>query len=467
MRWCINILLVLTAFLCIRHFLVRNDQISAYQEDIRYYFDAIRKYHPNPYVRISQDSLHSLEAQLLNECRNYQSPYELHLSLLQCNHYFDFHSSITFGNRYQKGTPEKALLAQKIMAQLPVAVINDSLFLSDRRPILSIARHSADYYLQTSALMVPYDFECPPASRWPRQAAYIKAMLCNFPHPEQQLIAYYDPAQRKTVKKSLPDLLEAQPLTRPLPLYSFHYYPEESIALLNYNTSTLNLQEKKLFNDKLSVFFDSVQNLQIRHLFINVRNNGGGSDLNHQGIFDHLSSQRTSIIIETTSTAEAQKALLKAIKENAYQKYGHPGLTEEQYQQELEKIPVSTGSFLQRDTLLQPYRKGQYDANVYVLQSYRTASSGSSFCLCMRLWVPRTLLVGEPYADLNPSSGNILLMQLPNTGISFRLPTHSTHFLHSLKEEEGRLQPDLPFTFQYADSVTLGEMKKIIQQSPL
>ncbi len=467
MRWCINILLILTAFLCIRYFLVRNDRISAYQEDIRYYFDAIRKYHPNPYVRISQDSLNSLEARLLNESRAYRSPYELHLSLLQCNHYFDFHSSVVFKNNYRKETPEKALLAEKILTQLPIAVINDSLFLSGGRLILSIARHPADYYLKTSARMVSYDFECPPESRWSHQTTCIKAMIGYLSHPEQQLITYYDPLRRKTVKKSIPGLLESRQLPRSLPHYSFHYYPEESIALLNYNTSTLNLQEQKQFNDTLSVFFDSIQNLQIRHLFIDVRNNGGGSDLNHQGIFAHLSFQCLSVILEKTSTAEAQKALLKATKENVYQKYGHPGLTEEQYRQELKKIPVSTGPFLQRDTLSQSAYKGQYTANVYVLQSHRTASAGSSFCLFMRLWGTHTLLVGEPYADLNPSSGNVLLLKLPNSGISFRLPTHSIRFIHQLREEEGRLQPDLPFTFQHADSVTLGEMKKIIRLSPL
>ena len=81
--------------------------------------------------------------------------------------------------------------------------------------------------------MVSYDFECPPESRWSHQTTCIKAMIGYLSHPDQQLITYYHRPRRKTVKKSIPGLLESRQLPRSLPHYSFHYYPEEDKLSVN------------------------------------------------------------------------------------------------------------------------------------------------------------------------------------------------------------------------------------------
>lgn len=137
MKWCIRLILLLTSILCIRHYFQKNKQASAFQEDVRYFFDALRKYHPAPYRHISQDSLLRLETEMLNECHTFPNRSSFNLRLMQCNQFLDYHSNVHFNANHLVGKSIKETLQRdKIIKDLPLYIRHDTLFLTPERPVL-------------------------------------------------------------------------------------------------------------------------------------------------------------------------------------------------------------------------------------------------------------------------------------------------------------------------------------------
>ena len=104
-----------------------------------------------------------------------------------------------------------------------------------------------------------------------------------------------------------------------------------------------------------------------------------------------------------------------------------------------------------------------YDKEIFILQGEYTFSAAYDFCWMMRLGTPDCLLVGMPVGQRNPTSGNMLNLQLPYTKIPFSLATNKYLFKYDLSEKDGFLEPDIYYSFQREDTVLLCELKQIIK----
>ena len=96
MKWCIRLILLLISILCIRYYIQKKKQISAFQKGIKYNFNTLRKYHSAFYLHISADTLRMSEIKLLNECPNFPDQVTFHLRIMECNWYLDYHPDIHF-----------------------------------------------------------------------------------------------------------------------------------------------------------------------------------------------------------------------------------------------------------------------------------------------------------------------------------------------------------------------------------
>ena len=223
------------------------------------------------------------------------------------------------------------------------------------------------------------------------------------------------------------------------------------MAYFAYNSAFLKYRQQ--LADTLPAFFDSIKSMDIHHLFIGVRNGRGGSDLLNDMILAHLCCKSFSFKTEYKFNPKGRRKVLKEYWKQIPAKktdilWAFLKTYFEDTEQEYDVFGDSTSV--------------GFDKNIYVLQGSGTFSASYDFCWAIRLAAKNVRPVGERVGQFNPICGNILQFHLPNSKIPFRVATNKHYLKYGLPEENGFLMPDIPFTFQYTDSLTREEMYKII-----
>lgn len=414
-----------------------------YQEDVRYFFQTLRELHPDPYVRISKDSFDLLETEILEKCNKMRSVRDLNIALMRCNQYFDGHTIC-------RAFPDFLMLMPAL--NFPIEVRNDSIYWQPSGElVVSLDTFASARYLEEVKKMVSYDLF--PENKNRIYANYYFFCLLNHFQPPRYIDLYSFETQtiRRQVFNRNNPVLDADKRSED---YGFRYFPEDSIAVFQYNTSMM--KDFKQFQDTLWLFFDTIEKLYVKYLFIDVRKNGGGSDLVHQPIYEHLQFKAKSIGHELDWTSRGKRRTLKNLLNSPYAEGQKRQVCKEIIQTywNADKI-IKKGSFSWDG-------HGGYDKDVFILQGINTFSAAYDFCWVMRLAVPNCLLVGMTVGQCNPIFGNMVSMQLPNTKIPFTVACSRSLYKYDLFQENGFLKPDIPYSFRYEDTVLLDELKQII-----
>lgn len=418
------------------------DCTEQYQEDVRYFFQSHREFHPVPYARISKDSFDLLENKILEECKGMRDVRDLNMALMKCNQYFDGHSICCIFPDFSMPTFD-----------FPIEVKNDSIYWKPSGElVISLDTFTSDRYLEEVKKFVAYDYS-PGMKNIQYANHYYFCLLNNFQPP--RYIDLYN-LETQTIRR--------QPFVRSdsvynkgrqPKIYDFKYFPEDSIAIFQYNTS--GMDDFKQFQDTIHSFFDTIRKLSTKYLFIDVRKNGGGSDLVHQPIYEHLQFKANGMEYQAEWTSLGRRWSLKELLNTSYAE-GQKG----QVWKNIIQTYWEADKMVKKDSISWGRQDG-YDKDVFVLQGMNTFSAAYSFCWKMRSAVPACLLVGTTVGQCNPMFGNAVLQKLPNTKIPFAVAGNSVLYKHNLLQENGFLKPDIPYSFQREDSVLLDELKQIIK----
>jgi hypothetical protein len=260
---------------------------------------------------------------------------------------------------------------------------------------------------------------------------------------------------------------------------NFKICEEESIAVLFYNTSHISERDTPLFVREVRRFFDEVEKNDIQTIFIDVSQNGGGSDGMHSYIYRHLRWE--PFVLEITMTASEAGAsifaqLWNSVKENSDM---HSCAIMEQEMEEQHKfqsrymrgvgfdeIPENLQKRGIAPTRIEMERKDSgFDGNVFVIMGSGTYSAADTFCLYMALG-QRATLVGEASGQRNPFSGNASTTVVMGSKIAFRVPSTHTLFNNlppSVNLENGFLQPCIPYPL--TKPLELEDYKRIIEMA--
>ena len=265
------------------------------------------------------------------------------------------------------------------------------------------------------------------------------------------------------------------------PLYhsgnvNFKIYEEASIAVLFYNTSFLSEQNAPFFVREVSRFFEEVEKKDIQTIFIDVSQNGGGSDGVHTFIYRHLRWEPFVLEMTVTASERGATAFAQILPDNIENTDMLGCAVMEQKKEELyEFIPrymKFSGINEMSENLLKSgkasiriemkRKDNGFDGDVFVIMGPGTYSAADSFCLVMLLG-QRAMLVGEPSGQRNPFSGNVHSWTL-GSRIFFRAPTTHTSFNNLpswVNLENGFLQPCIPFPL--TRPLELEDYKRIIE----
>lgn len=421
------------------------DGVKKYQEDVRYFFKTLRELHVDPYVGISKDSFYFLEKEILEQCKQMKNVSDLNIALMSCNQYFD-------GHTYCDIHPDLYSLMPSV--KLPLEIRNDSIFwLPTGEHVVSLDTFTSTYYLTEVKKIVSYDLSLKKKNTKYANSSFFY-ILNDFKLP--RYIELYHRRMHKIYRQILDKRTNfaSKPVKRSVD-YDFKYFLEDSIAVFQYNTSDIN--NFKQFQDTVQYFFDMIEKLSIKYLFIDVRKNGGGSDIVHQPIYRQVQFMANGVKRKSEWTSKGRRLVLKKLLGTFYGKG-------QQFQvwRDIIQTYWQAKRITENDSLTWTGHQG-YNKEIFILHGERTFSAAYNFCWVMRLANPNCILVGMPVGQINPIFGNRLDLQLPNTKIPFTVATQKSLIKYNLSEESGFLMPDICYSFQCEDTVLLSELKQIIK----
>ncbi len=433
--WCVCCILVLVCS-------CKERPYSIAEEDVRYFFETIRKVHPDPYLFLSQAAFDSLEQAVLADCKNLYRASDLNLRLMQCNHYFDGHTFC--GIRYGVG---KAF-------RFPMQVYGrDSVvWLPTGERVVGIDTFSIGDYLQQVKCMLPHDMHPKSRNEYAVQGTYFY-LLNGGKFPAYMELTDGEKMRKVSYTHAEMMALDTLQLSKSCPWRA--YYCQDSMAVLEFNTCKGDIVA---WQELVHEFFDQVEKKGIRHVFVDVRRNGGGIDSFAWVVLKALQFSGEMLTERKEMSAAGQKAynkLHRSIRE-AHKEYYADTLV-------FGKAKYCGTHAVEIDFWL-PNKSG-YDGNFYVVQGHRTYSAGSFVCFGAKGMYGHTVLVGGECGQAMPMFGNRVQYALPNTGIPFYVGTTKNEYLGDFRMEEGFLQPDVPFEFQRQDTILTEELRQIVQLS--
>ncbi len=189
----------------------------------------------------------------------------------------------------------------------------------------------------------------------------------------------------------------------------------EDIALLNIRSFDSNK-----FKEIISQFFKEFNTQKIGHLIIDVRNNGGGSDIYGRHLFNYFTDKPTVYFDSLyTSTGLSDTAFL----------YEHTDKNKEWYEQNqqlVDKMPdgrFATKPEVNQGLLIQEPNDIHFTGEVYILMNGRSASTTAEFTSAMHINNLATFIGEESGGDYHGGNGgDFVNLKLPNSKIEINIP---------------------------------------------
>jgi C-terminal processing protease CtpA/Prc len=245
-----------------------------------------------------------------------------------------------------------------------------------------------------------------------------------------------------TVQARSPKKISPAVSTPPLP---FHLNFQQNTAILSINTFEINTGQ---FKDSLVTIFQTIKEKGTKHLVIDLRQNGGGTNNNVSMLysfiatapFQHLKSAEMIARSLTYSTFISNSKIISKFSDGSEQTSAY--LVNDRYAGTVTKYPV---------------HKNLFNGIVVVLTSGNTISAASEFAAIFH-YLQRGKIVGEETGGCyyGATGGNYLNLKLPNSGLEVRIPTIR---IFTAVKEDFKHQPKGRGTFpDYQISPTINNM---------
>lgn len=415
------------------------------KEDIQFYFHLIREIHPDPYQRYDSMTFVALEAKMIASCSVPMTLKDFGFQLMKTRKFLDGHVGVS---NFSSGSGRY---------RLPVMEFQGDKMVLGNDTLLAVRDSFASYTALDIDSMVPWDL---PARI---RNEYMNMLLSSLLTPANKSTTTYtgvlktpngvrDTVICVDIKRKKENPVYGKP-------YSSTFYPEDSIAVLYYNTCKIYTKEDvKSFNDFVDGFFSDLESKDIKTLFIDVTHNGGGSDGNNSVITNHLRTDKFTSKVRMTGKRAAMKELLKS---DLYKKLNRENKEDLNNWLELYIHPIMEKGFAFTEDF-SPARDSGYEGTVFVVMGNRTYSSAANFCLSIKQ-SKAAKLVGEVAGQHYPICGNVIIGTLPNTKIQYQIPSTETIYEPSTLFEDGYICPDIVYPVR--EFMELEDYKKILTLS--
>ncbi|WP_106832177.1 S41 family peptidase [Parabacteroides pacaensis] len=427
------------------------------QEDINYYFDFLKNNHPNLYLKYSPAQYDSLQQETIKKCTLPLTHQAFNKVLFDLNCYFDGHTRIQ--SNYLWGNNKSFYFPY-------FRILNDSLFLNNE--IIQTVNNMDMKEVIRDIEKGASSWENHPNFNETRVNLYTSLYLSTFYNIKPP---YYLQLKNTQTNKIYVDTIAERKPTADFNLpFQFKFYPEESIAILFYNSCALSEEAQKGLKKALDIAFKKIKKLKIKYLFIDLRLNEGGSIMNNELIFNYLKSKKyvstlhVKANIHTIPQAiaelqERNRLYLEKNKSNFWKTFKMKRLIKKLNK----KIPsvLSTGIDVLKEKI--PANRRGFKEKVFVIQGRKTFSAAVKFTLATKQQQVG-LIVGEEGGGPVCFSADGTCYDLPNSKISFSCPGTYAWQTPEIPTKNGFLQPDIKYDV-FGKTLEIEDYKKIIQLS--
>ena len=417
------------------------------KEDIRFYFHMIRDIHPDPYQRYDSLTFVRLEAEMIESCSEPMAREDFGFRLMKTRKFLDGHVGVfdffSLPGRYH----------------FPSVEFQGDLMLLGNDTLLAVRDSFASYTALDVDSMIPWDQ--PSKIRNENMNLLLNLLLS----PANKSTMTYT-GVLKTANGTRDTLIyvdtrrvKKNPIyTQP---YSSKFYPEDSIAVLYYNSCMIYGEEDvKHYEGYVNAFFDELKSKKIKTLFIDVTHNGGGSDGNNSVIINHLKADAFTSKVRMTGKRAGIEEYLKS---DLVKKFFNENETTKNYWLETFGNPImEKGVAVLEESA--PARESGYEGNVFVIMGNRTYSAGADFCLSIKAFKAATL-VGEKAGQYYPICGNAIRGTLPNSKVMYQIPSTEAFYEPETLFENGYICPDISYPLK--EEIGVEDYKEILSFSSI
>ena len=417
------------------------------KEDIRFYFHMIRDIHPDPYQRYDSLTFVRLEAEMIESCSEPMAREDFGFRLMKTRKFLDGHVGVfdffSLPGRYH----------------FPSVEFQGDLMLLGNDTLLAVRDSFASYTALDVDSMIPWDQ--PSKIRNENMNLLLNLLLS----PANKRTMTYT-GVLKTANGTRDTLIyvdtrrvKKNPIyTQP---YSSKFYPEDSIAVLYYNSCMIYGEEDvKHYEGYVNAFFDELKSKKIKTLFIDVTHNGGGSDGNNSVIINHLKADAFTSKVRMTGKRAGIEEYLKS---DLVKKFFNENETTKNYWLETFGNPImEKGVAVLEESA--PARESGYEGNVFVIMGNRTYSAGADFCLSIKAFKAATL-VGEKAGQYYPICGNAIRGTLPNSKVMYQIPSTEAFYEPETLFENGYICPDISYPLK--EEMGVEDYKEILSFSSI
>ncbi|HAA15868.1 MAG TPA: hypothetical protein DCE41_30815 [Cytophagales bacterium] len=285
-------------------------------------------------------------------------------------------------------------------------------------------------------------------------------------------VQFRDPATGALLTDSVSGITRANPHSYPYlpepkkPPVTSEFNLEEGTAYLRIDSFAwwvINYSRRKYARD-FRDFFRRVEQEQIAHVIIDVRNNRGGEELIWTDLVGYLTNEPFKIY-NSLKTRTTDLSLVEDLPQVQLPNYWEPELYE----------ATDSGYFKQEDEILgtfAPQKKYRFTGNVYVLGNGRSWSAASSFLGFMKTNQLGTLIGQESGGALGYVDGRKrLTFTLPRSQSIVSFPLWSMQLPYTSGDPDRGVLPDLEVTPNFDDllsgrDVELETVHELIRQMP-
>ncbi|MBI9032970.1 MAG: hypothetical protein JEZ03_00725 [Bacteroidales bacterium] len=451
------------------------------QEDVTYFFDKIEKIHVNPNFRYSKQEIDSLELEILNQVYPMDVT-EFSIWLMpKVNYLFDGHTGLEgeFCRKFLGPKKDKGLVLN--FGEKALNDTRDTLFLELKEQILKHHKHGK--YPLFSAGNIPVynlinyteksiasDFRKPHKWKVSDQLGETIALLVEYDTILPVEILVNGSVVQDTIvfaNRNNETSQAKQEQTSASVEYKneFQIWEDTNTAIFYLRTCNRNVFKEDEYLMLLDVFFDSVANSEIQHLFIDVKDNGGGDSKYALMLLDYICSEKQVIKVDESISKGSEELFRRNTNYFAKQL----NLTRQSEVDSLYLLIACDTNFNKP----YPYRWGiepkdkVFEGEVYVLQSCNTFSAPISLCATAKYYNFATL-VGAETGGLTQTYIDCVIQQLPNSRMMFCSSSKYSSYVGS--EPFKGVVPDIQYQFDQSKKgddvyyMTLDELKSIIEK---
>ena len=423
------------------------------REDLLFFYDKVLKTHPNPYHIISKDSLDKNVEVLLKSLDKPLNRREFWLKIATLNACFDGHTEFLiigeiFDYFWANSKPQiswnlsnsmimsdslrnfyfNPAYSDSLLAGKHIKSINDI-------PANQIVDKISTYYSHENKKALPQSFSSRFFLLYPNIFGRVDSFRFEYINNNEVTVRTFtsNDTALLTQMKQHKSIFEGKNFVR------FNFY-EDSIAIIELNSFNPDDLDKNYRKD-LEKIMNTVVKKNIKHLFIDISANGGGSEDCAFEILNFIKTEKKKYYIGSSEIKISPA-----------------------YRAGMQRSSLPDGSMIKRDwNWRKNNSKIQYNQNFYLMQSTMgTHSASVSLASLVKAYKLGTI-IGEETGGLTGCYINCVFWAMPNTSIPFMCSVQKSIDVGGAMDGRGVL-PDIEYKMKNPYKIfTLEQLKEMLR----